>query len=227
MAQVVGISAVLVLLPLIVLRRRRLRAHRAGRSLLYFACLGTAFMLLEIGLIHRFVLLLGHQSYATTVVLLGLLLGAGLGSAASSRLPIDDPRTLRIAIGALAAIAFAYTLGLPTLFDQVAASPFAIRLALALTLLVTLGIFLGLPFPTALRGLAEEGSPLVPWAIGVNGFASVVGSTAAVVTAMVAGLRVVLLLAVALYLVAAMVIPFGTRRASRDGLLAAGEDAPA
>src|SRR5262249_25980343 len=52
----------------------------------------------------------------------GLLLGAGLGRAASSRLPIDDPRTLRIAIGALAAIAFAYTLGLPTLFDQVAAS---------------------------------------------------------------------------------------------------------
>src|SRR5262249_41066309 len=169
LAGVVRISAVLVLLPLIVLRRRRLRAPRAGPPEL---C---------------------HDGRAA-----GPAPGRGSRERRiqppADRRPTYAPHRNRRAGG-----------NRVRLHSRPADSPrsgprfpLPIRLPPALTLLVTLGIFLGLPFPTALRGLAEEGSPLVPWAIGVNGFASVVGSTAAVATAMVAGLRVVLLLAVAL-----------------------------
>ena len=54
------------------------------RSLAYFACLGGAFMLIEVALLQRFVLLLGHPVYSLTVTLFSLLLGTGLGSVLES-----------------------------------------------------------------------------------------------------------------------------------------------
>ena len=51
-----------------------------GRPLAYFACLGAGFMLIEVALLQRFVLLLGHPVYSLTVTLFSLLLGTGIGS---------------------------------------------------------------------------------------------------------------------------------------------------
>ena len=59
-------------------------------------------MLIEVALLQRFVLLLGHPVYSLTVTLFSLLLGTGLGAAWSRRF---DRRRLRrdaaaIALGA-------------------------------------------------------------------------------------------------------------------------------
>ena len=43
-------------------------------------------MLLEVALLQRFVLLLGHPVYSLTVTLFSLLLGTGLGSLISRRI---------------------------------------------------------------------------------------------------------------------------------------------
>ena len=80
---------------------------------------------------------------------------------------------------------------------------------LALSLLTILGVGLGLPFPTGLRALGESSPLLVAWAIGVNGFASVLGATSAVPMAMVLGLRAVLLLGMAFYVLAILAAPLG------------------
>ncbi len=45
---------------------------------MYFACLGSGFMLIEIGLMQRFVLFLGHPVYSLSVILFTLMLGGGL-----------------------------------------------------------------------------------------------------------------------------------------------------
>jgi hypothetical protein len=164
-------------------------------------------MLVEIGLIQRFVLLLGHQSYAVTVVLFAILVGAGGGSLFSSSLSISSPRTLRRVLGLLVTVIVLYGATLPLLFEAAAGAAFPMRLGLSLALLGLLGFLLGMPFPTALRSLASTRRPLVPWGIGVNGFASVFGATLAVPMAMVVGLRVVLLFGAALYVVALLVAP--------------------
>jgi hypothetical protein len=208
-AQLAGVSAVFTLLPLVVLRRRGLRSQGASRSIGYFACLGGAFMLLEIGLIARFVLLLGHQSYAITVVLFGFMLGAGLGSFFSARISISSRRPLGVAIAILVSVICLYGVALGPLFDAVAAGSFGLRLTVALVLLVGLGFLLGIPFPTALRALETRGSPMVAWAIGVNGFASVIGSSVAIPIAMLLGFRFLLLLAALLYGVAIALAPLG------------------
>lgn len=204
-AELGAIAIAFILLPLLAFRARGLNAAGAGRVLVYFSCLGAGFMLVEIGLIQRFVLLLGHQSYAVTVVLLGLLVGAGVGSLWSSRLDADSRPWLPFA--AIVGVVLAYAVALGHLFLLAAPLPFAWRLALALLLVVGLGLLLGIPFPTALRRVQQTSPQLGAWAIGVNGFASVLGSTAAVPLAMLAGLRAVLLLGLALYVLALVAYP--------------------
>src|SRR5688500_18196055 len=82
-----GISAALVLLFIVaplLLGGERPRPGWAG-WLAYFGALGAGFMLLEVALLQRFVLLLGHPVYSLTVTLFSLLLGTGIGSLVSRR----------------------------------------------------------------------------------------------------------------------------------------------
>ncbi|MHC5072899.1 MAG: spermidine synthase, partial [Planctomycetota bacterium] len=66
--------------PLILFQRHGIAAGRHAPFALYFAALGTGFILAMSGLIQRYVLFLGHQAYAFAVVIGGLLVAAGVGS---------------------------------------------------------------------------------------------------------------------------------------------------
>ena len=64
---------------------RRAGARPELLALLYFIAVGFGFILVEISLIQRFVLFLGHPTYALTVVVFLLLLSSGAGSVAARR----------------------------------------------------------------------------------------------------------------------------------------------
>ena len=81
------------------------------------------------------------------------------------------------------------------------AAPF--RILITVAALAPLGLALGMPMPTGIRLLGARAPELVPWAWGVNGAASVLGSVAAVALAMLWGFDRTLLLAAALYVAAA------------------------
>ena len=51
--------------------------------LMYFLFIGTGYILIEVGLIQKFVLFLGHPTYALTVVIFSMLVSSGIGSFAS------------------------------------------------------------------------------------------------------------------------------------------------
>ena len=76
-----GISAALVVLFVVgplALAGAAARARAAGsRGCVYFGALGAGFMLIEVSVLQRFVLLLGHPVYSLTVTLFSLLLGTG------------------------------------------------------------------------------------------------------------------------------------------------------
>src|SRR5687768_11477279 len=99
-----GISATLVALFVIV--PLALSGGRPGtgwaRWLAYFGALGAGFMLLEVAMLQRFVLLLGHPVYSLTVTLFSLLLGTGVGSFLTRA--VSDERLRRVTIAALIAI---------------------------------------------------------------------------------------------------------------------------
>src|SRR5205814_4505278 len=102
-----GISVVVVVVfvigPLAIADRGT--AHQPGwfAWLVYFGALGAGFMLIEVSVLQRFVLLLGHPVYSLTVTLFSLLLGTGLGAAWSRRFP--DKALAQAGIGAVLGVA--------------------------------------------------------------------------------------------------------------------------
>ena len=171
------------------------------RSLLFFAAIGFGFLLLEIALIQRLVLFLGFPTYALSVVLFSLLLFTGLGSLLSGRLG-DPRRGLVAALAAACVLLAAGAFGLPPLLRALIELPFTARVVIAVALLATAGLALGMAMPIGLTRLAGLHARAVPWAWAVNGVASVLASVLAVAVAITWGFTVVMLIAVACYLVA-------------------------
>jgi len=218
-----ALAALFIALPVPALRRAA-RGSGLLRSLLYFGSLGLGFMLLEIGLIQKLCLLLGHQSYAITVVLATLLVGAGLGSAAAGAMGLGRAAVRFVVIPLLIAAAWTIMLGLERYGEELAARDLPVRIAFTAVGLLPLGFLLGMPFPTA---LARAERSVVPWAIAANGFTSVIGASAALPLAMLLGYRWLFLIACGTYALALLVFP-RPATASRPAtqVLPAGEGEP-
>src|SRR5262249_12573383 len=181
------ISAILVGLfifgPLLVGGGRPQRGW--GTWLLYFGALGAGFMLLEVALLQRFVLLLGHPVYSLTVTLFSLLLGTGLGSLVSRRVATARVHTITIrALVGIAIVSCAAARGLSRLVAAGVAWTRPARIVFAVLLIAPVGILLGMPMPGGMRLVATGRADIIPWGWGINGAFSVVGATLAVFIAM-------------------------------------------
>jgi hypothetical protein len=204
-----AISAMLVILfvigPLLVSGERPGRGW--GAWLAYFGALGAGFMLLEVALLQRFVLLLGHPVYSLTVTLFSLLLGTGLGSLISRRIEPARVRDITVmAILGVALVASAAALGLARLIDIGIPWALPTRIAFAVALIAPVGILLGMPLPGGMRLVAADRADIIPWGWGINGAFSVVGATLAVFIAMNWGFSVTLFSAAAVYTLAALTL---------------------
>ena len=181
--------------------RRQARAPAA--PLLYFIFVGLGFILVEIALIQRFVLFLGHPTYALTVVVFLMLLASGAGSFISKRVVSDSARVW-VPLVAIALGIVLYRFALPAIIGAGVGLPFALKLAISAGLLIPLGLLMGMPFPTGLRALAERNDGRVEWAWALNAAASVLGSVSAMIIAIHFGLNVTLLCGAAAYILAAI-----------------------
>jgi spermidine synthase len=208
LAQAILFGVLLVLGPLLAMKRRALTVPGAGRAIAYFLFLGLGFMLFEIALAQKLALFLGHPTWSLAIVIGGMLLASGLGALWSGRR--DAARlTLRAPISVtIAAVALALLLPIAT--DAWLGFPHLARCALALVLIGPAAFLMGMPMPSGLRLLAARNTELVPWAWGVNGVASVAGSILAIVLAMEFGFTAVLLIAAGLYACAAWSRPVRT-----------------
>jgi hypothetical protein len=168
-----------------------------------------------VALVQKCILFLGHPAYALTVVLFSLLAWSGIGSWLSGRIPPEQLRPLlpRI-LGGTGLLIAAAAVGLSPAFYALVHLERALRIGVTVALLAPLGIAMGMPLPAGVRILAREAPEIIPWAWGVNGAASVMGSVAALVVALLAGFDQALLLGAALYLLA---IPGMRRPAPRVG----------
>ena len=202
-----GISAALVVLFVVGAARARGRtaARAAGsRWLAYFGALGAGFMLIEVAVLQRFVLLLGHPVYSLTVTLFSLLLGTGSappGAAGSTTESLRrDGRPSRSLLIAALGVAgdrrrdAAHHLGDSVLADRCGCG-------IAVAMLVPIGVAAGHPDADRASAAAARARPqMVTWAWGMNGALSVLGATLAIFIAMNWGFQVTLLAASATYL---------------------------
>jgi hypothetical protein len=198
LVQSVAFASLLILAPLWRLRGGMVDVPRPLGYVLYFIALGLGFIFLEISFIQRFVLYLGYPTYALSVVLFSLLSFTGIGSSLSERVTVPEHALPRLWM-ALAALAVGYLVGLPLLFGATLGAALAIRIVISIALLAPLGIVLGMFFPLGIRMVTDVNRQFVPWAWGINGCATVVGTILAVIAGITWDFRGVTLLALAVY----------------------------
>ena len=196
-----GLGALtLLLIATATIGQRRSRRLGSLRGSAYFAAIGVAFMLVELPLIQRFILYLGHPSYATTVVIAAILLGAGVGAAVTGRVPAQV--IVRYSLALPLAVCLV-TIGLAPLFQAALGAPLAVRIVTSLALLTPLGFLMGFAFPF---GMIRFGDPGRAWFWAVNGTTSVLGSVLALGLAMEFGFTLVLFTGAVCYAVAALLL---------------------
>lgn len=196
MLLIISIAAVISFLILPLLLQRGQSSHRARVGpMLYFVAIGLGYILVEISLIQRFVLFLGHPTYALTVVVFLLLLSSGAGSVVSRSTP-------RVALAAIVGLIVLNVLVLPALLASAVGLPFMVKLVVSALVLLPLGFLMGMPFPSGLKLFARSGDSPVEWAWAMNAAASVLGSVSAMVIAIHFGLTITLLCAGLAYLMA-------------------------
>jgi hypothetical protein len=206
------LGLLLILAPLLARHRIRVPGGFAGRMLGYFALVGLAFMCVEIAFVQKLQLLLGHPLYAVALVLAGFLLFAGLGSGVSrqleDRLQVTwfGPYGFLLGFACLGIVSGLNLVLLSQAGGWLMAQPLAIRVFCVLLLIAPLAFCMGMPFPWGLRRLQRSGQTLIPWAWGVNGFASVVSAVGAGLLAMEIGFSGLVAVGVAGYLGAAMLL---------------------
>lgn len=139
---------------------------------IYFSGIAIGFMLLEVTLIQRFILFLGHPTLSFVVVLGVLLVSGGIGSYFSKLKSFHLHKRYMplLLIGALA-------LGLNVLVGWIIVQTFApslfIRILMAGGMLAPLGFFMGMPFP---YGLKQVQPHRIAAGWGLNGITTVAGS---------------------------------------------------
>ncbi|MEO8484449.1 MAG: hypothetical protein ABI634_19745 [Acidobacteriota bacterium] len=195
-----GLVALIIIWPLAKAGRPPMPGRRFTLTMVYFAVIGFAFMLIQIGLLQRFSVYLGHPTYTLSIVLFSMLLFTGLGSLVSERLTLGS----RIrAVPVLIAMALTVTaLGMPVAIAHTIGLGLAARSAVVLAFAAPLSVLLGLCFPIGVR-LTADTPAMVAWAWGVNGAFSVLASILAVALSIWVGIDANFWVAAGLYLVLA------------------------
>jgi hypothetical protein len=199
-------TVLILLLPPFVLGTRLPRQPGVLGFLSYFLFIGAGYILIEVGLIQRFVLFLGHPTYALTVVIFTMLIASGAGSFTSARLVGMHEGKLIKSLGLIAVLAALLALSTSVLLPALVGLPLAAKIAIAVLMIGPLGFVMGLPFPTGLKRLEVWHAPSVRWAWSLNAASSVLGSACALVCSIYLGLVQTLMAGGLLYLAALAVV---------------------
>jgi len=197
-------AGVFIVLPLARYKREGLRAIHATPTLAYFSLLGMGYIFVQIVLIQRFTLFIGYPIHATTTTIASMLAFSALGSLFGRRL-IGTAGQLRMALLLIAALVVVYIVALPPIFTALLRLPDLGRILTSVLLIAPLSIVMGMPFPTGLRQLGERAPELVPWAWGMNGVFSVLGSVLVILISMMSSFTVALACGALCYASAAIV----------------------
>lgn len=195
LAMLILISALLVAATIIVPLRSS--ASTASSTLViagtaYFALIGIGFMMVEIALLQRISVFLGHPLYALSIVLFSLILATGIGSLASERARLDTSVRLIAWAALTGAYLLALPLWLPGVLLHLESASLLSRAGLAVLVLAPAGFLMGFGFPTGMRLVARIDTRPTPWFWGINGAAGVLAASVAVLTSLEFGIDMTL-----------------------------------
>ncbi|MHA1568340.1 MAG: hypothetical protein ACTSXZ_02625 [Alphaproteobacteria bacterium] len=205
LALVLVFVILLILVPSWLTREKG--ASPPKRTALYFAVIGLAYLLVEVAVMQKFILFLGHPTYALAVVLFTILISSSLGAALSERIyPDRAVRNLRWVVVGLTLYAAVFLVISPRLFHEALVLGIVYRIMISVALLVPLGLLMGVPFPLGVRLVGYDHPRSVPWMFAVNSAASVMGSVLAMLLAVNFGFTSAVSFGLVLYLIAGFLL---------------------
>jgi hypothetical protein len=174
-----------------------------ARAFAYFGLIGTGFMMIQVPLLQRFSVYLGHPIYSYAVILFSMILFTGVGSSLSERLR-PEGRWWRVVPPAIAATVVLLVLAMQPVIEATVRAPTPLRCLIVVALTAPLSLMLGLCFPLGVRLVGRLDPAANAWMWGVNGAASVLASIVAVAVSIWFGIHANLAVAALLYLLLAV-----------------------
>jgi hypothetical protein len=208
----IGIVAVFLLVPFSWMRRRggegggesssQKSELRIATVIPYFAALGVGFILIELALLQKLILLMGNPTMTFALLLFTLLLSSGSGSLLSSRIAKNNMKNLIFVIGGIAGLGILYVLFLPLIIYSTIAEPIEVKAIVSIAILAPIGFLMGMPLPTGMRLLKVHRPNSIPWMWAVNGAFSVLGAVLAIALGIMYGSSLAMILGILIYLIA-------------------------
>jgi len=202
------LSILIILFPLLLSSKFNIpKSLYSFQNLLYFAAIGMGYMLVEMSLIHRFTMFLGHPTYSFLIVLTTLLFSSSIGSLISGR---GDFRKrliyLYLALGIIVLFGTVYTLFVIDLLNSLLWLKKIYHILLTIVIVGSLGIFMGMCFPIGMQIAVKINKRLVPWGWGINGMFSVFATTLSFILALNFGFKVTMLSGILCYFAALLLV---------------------
>jgi len=193
---------VFLFVPLFFSKAGKAKWQHKGKTLVYFACLGAGFIIIELVFIQMFMKLIGYPLYTYSTVVFSLLLSAGIGSLGSEKLGVSlYHRWFWPFIGVIGSVLLLLLIYVP-LTSALLTAPIAIRIAVAMLMIFPVGFFLGMPFPLGILLIRKRENGAIGWVWGINGLFTVIGGLLSVVLSFALGFQTTLLIALVAYGVA-------------------------
>ena len=188
--------------PLVFSKAGRARWDGKSNVLVYFSCLGSGYIILQLVFIQIFMKLIGYPLYAYTTVVFTFLFAAGIGSLFSEKLQLLEKHRwwvpfIGIVISALLLIFYKQVL-----FDQFLQYPTAWRIMISVAMIFPLAFFLGMPFPLGILAVQHKPEGTVAWAWAFNGLFTVVGGIFCAIFSVYFGFQLTMMVAILIYLLA-------------------------
>lgn len=198
------IAVSFLIIPFLWFRKdaKNISAIRVSAVVIYFASLGMGFILIELALLQKLILLLGNPTLTFALLLSTILLSSGIGSLVSSRFIKIGTRNLSFVIIGVIGIGISYTAILPSVINLVISHELIVKVTVSVAMLVPIGFFMGMPLPTGMRLLKTHLPSYIPWMWAINGAFSVLGAVLAVIIGILHGASYAMGAGILIYLVA-------------------------
>jgi hypothetical protein len=156
-------------------------------------------MLLEIAMMQRLSVFLGHPVYALGVLLFAFILSTGVGSFISERLPLTRAPWALLYPAAACAAVLATRFLLVYITKHMVPAPMSTKIVVSIAAIFPVGLILGLFFPIGMRLTRTIHPQETPWYWALNGIFGVLSSAFAIFISIFLGVSVNFYLAASCY----------------------------
>jgi hypothetical protein len=173
----------------------------------YFCLIGAGFMFIEIALIQRLSVFLGHPIFALSVLLFTIILSAGIGSYLSEWLPLTRSPWMYIYPSAITIMIYVVHYLTSQIAFVFASSPMIVKILISIVVIFPLGMLMGTCFPAGMRMVKKSSKNETPWYWALNGIFGVLCSALAVTVSVYFSISTTLFVGSICYLLLLACIP--------------------